>query len=112
MTSDVSGENKIVRACKDGQVDLLRQLIEAGENMNQTDRSGYTGLHWAAFNGHQNCVTLLLHNDVIQRLDINAKDSKGGTPIMKAAVKGNSAIVKMLIDKGALVSNYSLTQFN
>ena len=106
--AELPTENKVVRACKDGLVDRLRELIEAGENVNQADRSGYTGLHWAAFNGHNNCVTLLLHNDVIARLDINAKDSKGGTPLMKAAVKGNSAIVKLLIDKGALVSIFSI----
>ena len=99
-----TGENKLVRACKDGQSDRLKELIQGGENLNQTDRSGYTGLHWAAFNGHQNCVSLLLDNEIIQRLDINAKDSKGGTPLMKAAVKGNIVIVKMLIDKGVLVS--------
>ena len=99
-----TGENRLVRACKDGQSDRLRELIQGGENVNQSDRSGYTGLHWAAFNGHQICVSLLLDNEIIQRLDINAKDSKGGTPLMKAAVKGNCVIVKMLVDKGALVS--------
>ena len=102
--SESLAERDLVQVCKEGLVERLKELLEKGENGNQADRAGYTGLHWAAFNGHHDCVSILLHQDYARNIDINAKDSRGGTPLMKAAVKGNSLIVKKIVEHGALVS--------
>ena len=47
-----------------GQVDVLRRLLEVLENSESVhdlvDKNGLTPLHWAAFEGHESCVDLLI----------------------------------------------------
>jgi len=51
-------------------------------------------------NGHTEIVTLLLN----QGADVNIRDRKGETPLMRTAAEGQLGLVTMLIEKGADVN--------
>ncbi len=48
---------------------------------------------WAAENGHTAVVELLL---AAPGIDVNAKDSKGDTALIKAAENGHTAVVNLI----------------
>ncbi|KAL7962115.1 hypothetical protein V8C34DRAFT_311341 [Trichoderma compactum] len=58
--------------------------------------SGRTPLSWAAKNGHDTVVNLLLE----QGAEIESKDNGGQTPLSLAAENGHEAAVRLLIEKG------------
>ncbi|KAI6660867.1 hypothetical protein LOD99_13591 [Oopsacas minuta] len=91
--------SNLVTACRLGKEAEVLELIASDQDVNQRDKSGYMGLHWAAFHGHYACVVALLKAK--DRIDINAIDNGGGTPLMKASFKGQTPIVKLLLDNGA-----------
>ena len=61
------------------------------------DSYGQTPLSWAAGNGHEAIVRLLLDTG---KVDADSKDSYGLTPLCWAAENGHKAIVKLLLDTG------------
>lgn len=76
----------------------VRQLLATpGINTKQTDRDGFTALHWAAWSGMPYTAVLLLDSGI----DINATDHKGYTPLMLAALRGNDQVVRVLLSLGA-----------
>ncbi|PVH68556.1 ankyrin, partial [Cadophora sp. DSE1049] len=54
---------------------------------------GWTPLWWAARNGHEAIVKLLLETG---KVEVDAKDEDGRTPLSWAAENGHEAIVKLL----------------
>ena len=52
----------------------------------------------AAEKGHEAVVRLLIERHDV---DIDAKDSKGNTPLSVAAENGHKAVVQLLKDRGA-----------
>lgn len=76
----------------------VRQLLATpGINVKQTDRDGFTALHWAAWSGMPYTAVLLLEADI----DINAEDNSGFTPLMLAALRGNEQVTRVLLSLGA-----------
>ncbi|KAL0486194.1 ankyrin [Acrasis kona] len=67
-----------------GQAEIIRYLLtrrHENPNMKQSDRFGYTPLHWACRMGHLEAVKVLLDNNA----DYDAKTSTNGqTPLMLA----------------------------
>jgi hypothetical protein len=53
-------------------------------------------LWWAAENGHDAVVKLLLDKDGVGP---DSKDRNGGTPLWRAAENGHEAVVKLLLNK-------------
>lgn len=66
-------------------------------NLNSKDSAQRTPLSWAAENGHEAVVKLLL----VRGADIEARDDYDRTPVSLAAWSGNEAVVKLLLAKGA-----------
>lgn len=67
---------------------------------NNSDQKYIGVLHIAAQKGHDRIVRILLrHNQ--PRLDCNAPDSEGRTPLMHAVVAGHEAVVRALLAAGA-----------
>jgi len=80
-----------------GIVEIVAGLIEVeGYDINQRDCVDNTPLLWAAHNGHEGVVKILL-----ERRDVALdRPGKGGqTPLWRAASKGHEGVVKILLER-------------
>ena len=64
--------------------ELMRILVEAGSNVNDTDKSGSTALLISSEIGNLGCVEFLLKNGC----DVNASNNQGIPPLFMAAQMG------------------------
>lgn len=88
----------LLAAASNGEVDICDFLLKHGAQLNATLGDYQTPLHWAAGNGHQPVVELLLKQPNVQ---VNAQDFWKQTPLHNAVKAENSAIVQLLLDAGA-----------
>ncbi|WP_337689622.1 ankyrin repeat domain-containing protein [Mycetohabitans sp. B46] len=91
---DRAGENAMMLAALNGEIGLVKQLIEKGAGVN---KSGWTPLHYAATTGQDKVVKLLIDHAAY----IDAASPNGTTPLMMAARGGHITTVKLLLDEGA-----------
>lgn len=73
-------------------VEVVKETLEKGADINAKDRYGNTSLHWATNNENADLVTFLLKKGA----DVNAKDNDGYTPLRWASPKGNTEIAELL----------------
>ncbi|GAX62571.1 hypothetical protein SCALIN_C35_0010 [Candidatus Scalindua japonica] len=98
----------ILEAAKEGDVELLKQLLVREADQNKTDKKGWFPLMYASFGGHKEIVEALLNAGV----DINRRTTDGSTALMAATLQGDNSIVKLLLEKGAdktVKNNYGVT---
>jgi ankyrin repeat protein len=88
------GETPLMIASLNGELDLVRELIAKGADIN---KPGWTPLHYAATHGRLEIMSLLLDDSAY----IDAASPNGTTPLMMAASYGTPAAVKLLLDQGA-----------
>ena len=91
-------ETSLTDAAAQGNVELVRQHIAAGTDLDQRDpRSGATALIAAASLGKTKAALLLIESGA----DLEAKNNQGGTALHTAAFLCREEIVKGLLAKGA-----------
>jgi len=100
----VSASLSLPKAAYDGNADVVRQLIEAGADVNYRQRHDTpTPIHWAAKQGHADVVRLLIEAGA----DVSAEETAGEftrmTPLHWAA-SGHADVVRLLIEAGADVN--------
>ncbi|KAJ6009169.1 hypothetical protein N7522_004185 [Penicillium canescens] len=78
--------------------EAIKIMLHQGAEINAADQDGRTPLSWAAENGHELVVKLLINNAA--RLETK-DDTLRQTPLSLAAVYGYDLVVKLLLDKGA-----------
>ena len=90
----------LARAAADGDAKTLDSLLSsgAGREAGEPDGSGNTPLIWAAETGHVEAVNLLLD---VPGIDVNHRGYLGATALNRAARRGHSEILKLLIRAGA-----------
>lgn len=91
-------EFDIVKAVQYGATERVRELVEAGYDVNLADTDTVTLLHWASINNRVEIVKFLLEKNA-------APDSRGGdlnsTPLHWATRQGHLASVVLLMNAGA-----------
>ncbi|MEB3197428.1 MAG: ankyrin repeat domain-containing protein [Candidatus Sericytochromatia bacterium] len=92
---DVNRE--LMAAAAHGQLWRVRDLVEAGGNVNWRDEEGYTPMTWAAQHGHLHVVEFLIGRYAA----VNPADRTGYTPLMWAAQEGHAGVVELLLRRGA-----------
>ena len=101
QVEDEKLKEKFLNAIKDGNLDLVKTLIELNNdlvytvdpvNSNEHYQIEQTALHWAAKRGYHEIITFLLSHNA----DVNAADVTGKTPLMVAmrVKQGKSIDVK------------------
>jgi ankyrin repeat protein len=85
-------------AAGNGHLEVVKQSIADGIDVNTKDNNGTTPLHNAARRGHKEIAELLIANGA----DVNATDKQDAeTPLHWAAYAGENHIVELLIKSGA-----------
>ncbi len=95
------------RAASDGNVEeVSRILTESPDVINDHDSSGYTALHYAALNGHEKVVQILLDRDAEIDCMSHQKTKQIITPLICAVAGKNihESIACLLINCGAYVN--------
>jgi ankyrin repeat protein len=83
-----------------GHLDVARDLIEAGADVNAKDNEGLTPLYMCALGGHVEVARALIEAGA----DVNAKKDNGVTPLHMCAYTGHLEVSRALIEKGADVN--------
>ncbi|KAK2587933.1 hypothetical protein KPH14_004021 [Odynerus spinipes] len=100
--SELEFERGIWYAAQYNDRDKVERLLRKGVSPDTEDSAGYTALHYAARNGHnQICETLLQHG-----ANVNAKTRCGqATALHRAATQGHDRVVETLLKHGADVNS-------
>ena len=131
---DLEGVTPLMRAVRDGRVDLVKALVDRGADVNAKDSDDFTALTFAAAAGDAQIVSTLLSHGadpnvaaVIRALtplhlaarsghqaaaasllaagaNVDAKETGGQTPLFWAAVADYSDVVHTLLGAGAKVN--------
>jgi len=67
----------VLEAAAEGNINVVRQAIAKGANLNVKDEDGETPLLWAAMFGHKEVAELL----IVKGADVNAMTNGGKTPL-------------------------------
>ena len=89
----------LIKCVKNWDVEVAKVLIEYGFNVNQTTKTGNTGLHFASEKNNLTAVEFLIE----QGAEVNAQNSKGKSPLHLAVSAELKPIAKKLMDAGAVL---------
>ena len=102
--TDYFGHSPLHLACHKGYQNVILLLLHFKADVMLTDGIGNTPLHLCVDNGHEDCVKGILFSDVCRgKLNINAQNERGDTPLHLAAKWGYGLIVSILLENGAEV---------
>ena len=90
----------IWKGATEGNIEIVKQHLDAGVDINAKNSDGESPLQLAAQVGQKEILELLISKGA----DINTKDVVGWTPVIEAAREGHKAIVELLISHGALLN--------
>ncbi len=93
-----TGEAPLLFAASFCHPDIVQLLLEHGADPRTMDAEGLTTLHWAAFRGCSDALAMLLNAapDLL-----NQTDQLGRTPLIMAAISGETEAVRRLLEIGA-----------
>ena len=119
LARDEDEETCLHLAARNGHeiiVDLLLEQTFGRQLRDQVSKSGHTALHFAAWFGHAGVAATLLPRRPGQGFlraitsftepepvvdEVNVKDAKDNTPLHLAAERDHTAIMELLLDRGA-----------
>jgi ankyrin repeat protein len=114
---EFNGFTPLHLACSRGHVQVFKELLEHGADIDAKDNEDCTPLHNACANGHvavvnelmspnnsNGATTTILGKRKSRGADIEAKDREGNTPLHFAGVHDHLPVVKALLSGGADIS--------
>ncbi|XP_033097848.1 poly [ADP-ribose] polymerase tankyrase-1-like isoform X2 [Anneissia japonica] len=101
-TSPETGLNLLLSACLSGNVKLIKFILQQGGNIRMTTHDGDTALYLAVFSISNSSSSFEVIDVLIQEgCDVNAVNFLGYTVLHQAASKGNTNLIRKLLDYGA-----------
>ncbi len=97
MKSSSSINKKFAQAVLSDNLELAKELIKKGADINIRGNRNRTLLHIAAGSNKHGLTLLLINNGA----DVNARDSNGDSPLHMAALNLDMEIIKLLVEEGA-----------
>jgi ankyrin repeat protein len=91
------GVDDLVRIVGNGNIEVVKMLLEKGADAAAATEYGKTPLHEASKNGHLEIAMMLLEKGA----DAAAATEYGWTPLYEASENGHLEIAMMLLEKGA-----------
>jgi ankyrin repeat protein len=102
--ADEDGENEgkasLHAAAEEGNIDIVRSLLEQGMDINGRNAKHQTPLDRAAHKGNVDVVRLLIERGA----EVDSRDDLGWTPLHKASYSGQLEVSRVLVDHGANVN--------
>lgn len=95
--ADPQGRTALSYAAELGNVQMIKELLDAGASPDQRDKSGDVPLHWAGNNGRVDAIKALITGHAT----IDAPDRQGLTPLMTAIAHNQLGSVRALLAGGA-----------
>lgn len=95
----------LMRACKEGRLDIVDELLALGADIAVTNADGCNALWLACYNGSHAIIERL----IAAGIDIDLQNGNGATCLMYVASNSKPDLVKLLLEKGA---NASLKNFD
>lgn len=90
-------EANVHSAASDGNVEVLKQLLDGGAAVDEVDEEGRTALHFAVGYGEMECAKLLIEAGA----KLDQQDHNKNTALHYAAGYGQAETVKLLVESGA-----------
>ncbi|MFP3032786.1 MAG: ankyrin repeat domain-containing protein, partial [Wolbachia sp.] len=102
-SENLYGSRPIHIAVENNNKNIVEFLLSKGVDVNDTDKQGYTPLHYAAWRGRSEVTSLLFD----KRANINAADAStaGKKPIHVAAENNSKGVIEFLLSKGVSVND-------
>lgn len=85
-------DEQLFQAAIRGDLQLVKEALAAGAEVNAKDNCGKTPLHKAAFWGHKETVKFLIKKGA----GVNAQNNEKNTPLDLAKKEGHQAVVEIL----------------
>ena len=87
----------LINAAQRNDIDLVRQLVDSGSDINMRDDYGMVALLFASHLGYTGMVELLLNSGA----DPNIRDINGMTSLILGSLYGRTEMIKLLLNSGA-----------
>ena len=99
----------IHKASYEGNIEVVKQHIAAGADVNIKDDDGFTALYFAAQEGQKEIAELLIEKGADVNVKLESQTAKengmgGATPLRGAVANGHKETAELLIVKGADVN--------
>eukprot|EP00741_Cyanophora_paradoxa_P021290 tig00021348_g20550.t1 len=92
-------ERVLLKAAELGRTRAVGLLLQNNVDVGYADDTGATALHAAAGRGHVAVIERLLRSPELGA-GVDARDSKGRTPLIRAAQEGQVEACRLLVEKG------------
>ncbi len=97
MSSTLVGAQPLHFAATNGDVELVKLLLDRGAAINAATQDGWTALHFACLRGDEGLVQLLLDRGAV----VSMTTKSGLSALSIATSEGDPEIVELLLDRGA-----------
>ena len=92
--TDSTDSSLLMYACKNGNLDVVKKLLDLKVNVNHRNNDGLTALMYACINDKLDIVKELLKN---KEIDVNHRNNDGMTPLLYACINNKLHIVEELL---------------